>query len=57
MEIILVPCGFIALFICAFLMTKLEDYLNRDEHKDLYPLTKQEEIQIKRQRNLDKIIK
>jgi hypothetical protein len=30
-----------------FAMSKLE----KRDHKDIYPLTKQEEIQIKRQRN------
>ena len=54
---ILVLLGFLALIGLAFLCSKLEDYLERNDNADLYPLTKQEEIQIRRQRNLDRLVK
>ena len=59
MEVILL--GFLVFVIVCFILDQIFDFamskLEKRDHKDIYPLTKQEEIQIKRQRNLDKLIK
>jgi hypothetical protein len=59
MEVILL--GFLVFVIVCFILVQIFDFamskLEKRDHKDIYPLTKQEEIQIKRQRNLDKLIK